>query len=163
MESVKESWVRRHIPLTILIILLATGAIISTVGEIWSKGGASRQATVEPVQDTPEMIKLKAESAARWQAAADAAQKASDAAQKVWDESKPGKICAAHPDWSHEDCQLIANAKVRIGMSAVQARASWGTPDDINRTTTARGTDEQWVYDSSYLYFEDGLLTSIQN
>jgi hypothetical protein len=54
---------------------------------------------------------------------------------------------------------------VRIGMTAVEVLASsWGRPSDINRTTTRYGTREQWVYGSrNYLYFEDGILTAIQN
>lgn len=52
----------------------------------------------------------------------------------------------------------------RIGMSAktVLEKTSWGAPDDVNKTITRRGTHEQWVYDSGYLYFENGVLTTIQ-
>jgi hypothetical protein len=40
---------------------------------------------------------------------------------------------------------------------------SWGKPDHINRTVNAFGASEQWVYGlGSYLYFRDGVLTSIQ-
>lgn len=54
---------------------------------------------------------------------------------------------------------------VFIGMSTEEVRTvGWGRPDSINRTTTARGTREQWVYGGrNYLYFEDGFLTKIQN
>jgi len=48
-------------------------------------------------------------------------------------------------------------------MTAEQARTAWGAPEDINRTTTPFGTSEQWCYDGSYLYFDDGILTSYQN
>ena len=41
--------------------------------------------------------------------------------------------------------------------------SSWGKPNKVNRTTNARGVSEQWVYDGGYLYFDDGVLTSIQN
>lgn len=59
---------------------------------------------------------------------------------------------------------LIAQGKVRIGMTAEMCRDAWGSPSDINRTTGTWGVHEQWVYGSgSYLYFEDGILTSIQN
>lgn len=52
----------------------------------------------------------------------------------------------------------------RIGMSQMQALAStWGTPKKINTTTTALGKHEQWVYNEGYLYFVDGVLTTIQN
>jgi hypothetical protein len=52
-----------------------------------------------------------------------------------------------------------------IGMSKEEALASsWGRPESVNRTTNAYGTREQWVYGGgNYLYFENGVLTSIQN
>ena len=54
---------------------------------------------------------------------------------------------------------------VSIGMSQDEALASnWGKPVRINRTITAHGTNEQWVYGGgNYLYFENGKLTAIQN
>jgi hypothetical protein len=54
---------------------------------------------------------------------------------------------------------------VSIGMSKDEALASsWGRPESVNRTTTKYGTREQWVYGGrNYLYFENGMLTSIQN
>ena len=54
---------------------------------------------------------------------------------------------------------------VRIGMSKEDVLASsWGRPESINTTTTVRGSREQWVYGGrSYLYFENGVLTAIQN
>lgn len=55
-------------------------------------------------------------------------------------------------------------AGVNIGMSKQDVLdSSWGRPNDINRTTTQRGTHEQWVYDGGYLYFDGDTLTSIQN
>lgn len=52
-----------------------------------------------------------------------------------------------------------------IGMSAIEVeKSSWGKPDDVNTTTTIYGTREQWVYSGyRYLYFENGILTTIQN
>jgi hypothetical protein len=54
---------------------------------------------------------------------------------------------------------------VKIGMSARMVRdCGWGNPSSVNSTTTTRGTREQWVYGpGSYLYFERGRLTAIQN
>ena len=51
-----------------------------------------------------------------------------------------------------------------IGMSEEEASMSrWGEPADINKTTTSYGISEQWCYDNyKYLYFENGILTSIQ-
>ena len=54
---------------------------------------------------------------------------------------------------------------VNIGMTKQQVLDSmWGEPEKINKTTTAYGTSEQWVYpNNNYLYFENGILTAIQN
>jgi hypothetical protein len=53
---------------------------------------------------------------------------------------------------------------VAIGMSKEDALASsWGKPRKINSSHYRWGTHEQWVYDGGYLYFENGVLTSIQN
>ncbi|HEY8803705.1 MAG TPA: hypothetical protein VIM42_01105 [Clostridium sp.] len=54
---------------------------------------------------------------------------------------------------------------VKIGMTTDECINSiWGKPNSIHRTTTANGTSEQWVYgNTSYLYFDNGILTNIQN
>jgi hypothetical protein len=56
-----------------------------------------------------------------------------------------------------------------IGMSADAAiNSSWGYPDDVNKTVNAYGVSEQWVYRGGgyskgrYLYFKNGILTSMQ-
>lgn len=53
---------------------------------------------------------------------------------------------------------------VRVGDSMQDAiDSSWGKPERINRTQSAYGTREQWVYgNGNYLYFRDGVLESIQ-
>ncbi len=54
----------------------------------------------------------------------------------------------------------------RIGMTVTQVidQTTWGRPHAINRTTSARGVREQWVYGNSrYLYFENEVLTVIQD
>jgi len=56
-----------------------------------------------------------------------------------------------------------AGKKVGVGMSAEQVRLSWGKPEKVNSTVYGRGTHEQWVYGGSqYVYFEDGVMTSLQ-
>jgi hypothetical protein len=53
---------------------------------------------------------------------------------------------------------------VHIGMSETEVlQSKWGRPESVNRTITADGRHEQWVYSGGYLYFDDGVLTSIQN
>lgn len=113
---------------------------------------------------TPQQ--LKAEEIVRQKETTLQVEEAKKAAADLatWQVSPAGKICAQHPDWSKDICQAIAEDKVRVGMNAEQATAGWGKPQDINRTTNSYGVSEQWVYGSgSYLYFDDGVLTSISN
>ena len=60
-----------------------------------------------------------------------------------------------------------APVNLRIGMASIDAKMTdypWGKPIDVNTTTTARGTREQWVYSGHrYLYFENGILTAISD
>ncbi|WP_151839201.1 DUF4124 domain-containing protein [Acinetobacter ursingii] len=70
--------------------------------------------------------------------------------------------------YERQQAEYDSRLEPRIGMTSNQAeRSKWGYPDTVNKTTTARGAHEQWVYrgayKSKYLYFENGLLTSIQD
>lgn len=57
----------------------------------------------------------------------------------------------------------ILQETVSIGMTTAMVKASWGEPDNINRTITAYGTHEQWIYPQHYLYFDSNKLTAIQD
>ncbi|WP_291528600.1 hypothetical protein [Bacteroides sp. UBA939] len=58
----------------------------------------------------------------------------------------------------------IKSEKVKIGMTTEECILSWGKPEKVNTTTTSSNVHEQWIYpNDSYLYFEDGILTTIQN
>lgn len=60
--------------------------------------------------------------------------------------------------------KTILEGKVRIGFTKAMCIEAWGEPDDINKSTGSWGVHEQWCYsDGSYLYFENGKLTSIDN
>jgi hypothetical protein len=52
----------------------------------------------------------------------------------------------------------------KIGMTTDQVYSTcWGKPYRVNRTQTGTHTHDQFVYPSDrYLYFSDGILTSIQ-
>jgi len=66
--------------------------------------------------------------------------------------------------WPDKVWSSIERESVFIGMTAKQARMGWGKPKTINKTTSNNTISEQWVYSSgSYLYFENGVLTTIQN
>lgn len=57
----------------------------------------------------------------------------------------------------------IIGREVWLNMTKEMAIDSWGYPDDVKRTVNRSGVYEQWVYDSAYLYFTDGILTSWQD
>ena len=102
----------------------------------------------------------KEQEAARKKAEAEAAKREAERRAKM---SKIERIMEKY-DCSENIATLISRGQVRIGMTAEQCRASWGRPNDINRSTGTWGVHEQWCYDGyNYLYFEDGILTSIQN
>lgn len=60
---------------------------------------------------------------------------------------------------------VLQQGGARIGMTSDEIiDSSWGKPARVHRTTTAYGASEQWVYKSgNALYFENGVLTAIQN
>lgn len=76
---------------------------------------------------------------------------------------KAHNLILKYPSWSTDDCLTIAAGSISIGMTPDMVRESWGRPLDINRTTNASGTSEQWVYIYRYVYFDDGVVTTIQN
>ncbi len=57
---------------------------------------------------------------------------------------------------------IIINGEVRIGFTKQMCIESLGEPIKINKTSATYGVHEQWVYNSSYLYFENGILKTIQ-
>ncbi len=59
----------------------------------------------------------------------------------------------------------ISRKAVILGMTKANVLKSWGKPSDINRSVSNYGVSEQWVYGSygTYLYFDDGILTSFQD
>lgn len=59
--------------------------------------------------------------------------------------------------------EMIRKHKVCIGMDEDAVVLAWGRPRAINRTVGAWGTHEQWCYSSTYLYFENGVMTSFQD
>jgi hypothetical protein len=57
----------------------------------------------------------------------------------------------------------VVEGRVCIGMTYIELLYSIGYPDDINTTTTAAGTHQQWVYgNKTYVYLDNGKVTSYQ-
>lgn len=83
--------------------------------------------------------------------------------QRAFYLSDPAK---AVKKWGKATIEAIAARQVRAGMTGEQVRVSWGSPDHVNTSSGSWGQHEQWVYgeppNSSYLYFENGRLRSVQ-
>jgi len=59
--------------------------------------------------------------------------------------------------------EIIAQGKVRIGMTTDMCETAWGKPFDKFKTTTASRTTESWYYGwKRSLYFENGTLVQIK-
>jgi hypothetical protein len=62
------------------------------------------------------------------------------------------------------EARLRKSQGVTIGMTYEEVLASsWGRPKRVNKTTRATSESQQWVYDGGYLYFENGVLRTIQH
>lgn len=90
----------------------------------------------------------------------DSQRKASLLRQEQLTANRNKKIKSLYPV---EIAQKIIDRKIWIGMTSSMAVLSIGSPKDINRTVTGYRSKEQWVYDSIYLYFDDGILTAFQD
>ncbi len=69
--------------------------------------------------------------------------------------------------WGSKAINFINKGGIYLGMSDTQVVASLGRATKINQSVGRWGTHEQWVYGDvpyrSYLYFENGKLTSWQD
>ena len=89
--------------------------------------------------------------------------------QKKYGRNRANNIIAAchtkflsEVDWG--DVEVIGKHRVSLGFTERQCELAWGRPERINRTTNNWSTHEQWCYSNyNYLYFDDGVLTTIQN
>jgi hypothetical protein len=60
--------------------------------------------------------------------------------------------------WPAGVSKLVIEGKIKIGMTQEQVMMSWGKPDQMDQSEGDWGIYEQWVYGSTYLYFERGIL-----
>lgn len=59
--------------------------------------------------------------------------------------------------------EIIANHKVKIGMTKEMCKMSWGNPFWSDKTTTSTSTTENWYYGLAHsLHFEGNLLERIE-
>ena len=78
-------------------------------------------------------------------------------------EREQQRIQALVDKYGQSNVNLARQGKVKIGWNKELCKEAWGEPRNVNKTTTAYGVNEQWVYSTSrYLYFDNGVLTAIQ-
>lgn len=64
--------------------------------------------------------------------------------------------------WPSAIRRLVIAGKIEVAMTQEQVMMSWGKPEQITRSEGEWGVFEQWVYGSTYLYFEGGILRNYQ-
>lgn len=73
-------------------------------------------------------------------------------------QTKPGKICKAHPMWEPEDCEKVADGRVWVGMDLEMLKYERGLADDVNYSNYGDGDQVQvcWFdYTPSCFYFNN--------
>lgn len=66
------------------------------------------------------------------------------------------------PNWDNMTVDLIKKGKITIGMTREQVTYALGRPNKINESIGKWGTHEQWVYGHAYVYFENDIMSSLQ-
>ncbi len=77
-------------------------------------------------------------------------------------EERIQSLLSSHPGWGDSDLLRVACGSLWIGMTQAQLTESWGAPERVNRTVYPGGVHEQWIYGDTYVYVEDGVVTSYQ-
>lgn len=88
-----------------------------------------------------------------------------DSERKKAQQDFEAEIAVANEKERKRIAEIAKRPSARIGMTAKEVvnKTNWGKPEQINRTITADGVAEQWVYgEGEYLYFRNGRLTAIQ-
>lgn len=78
--------------------------------------------------------------------------------------TKAGKIQKKHPDWTKEECQLVADKKIWIGMKYEMLIYQRGKPNRINTSNYGSGNEYQCCWDdftpSCFYMKEDDIITA---
>jgi hypothetical protein len=86
--------------------------------------------------------------------------KEAEALLRLQEERKEKEFAQRNPELFRKIKTAITEKAIILGMRKKDALAAWGEPKRKTETVTKAGISEQWVYDGTYLHFEDGILTS---
>ena len=165
-------------------VVILVGIIISVFSNIFSPGTPTGVSTTQPssqprqeeTKPLPDMIPSLATKPIDQRATAKAASvkperfcKALGQAlrSKHDPEYKRAMLMRAAADFgtilTFADQDRIVNKSIALGLDGCAVSAARGYPERVNRSVYSFGEHEQWVYGDSYLYFENGILTSWQD
>lgn len=90
--------------------------------------------------------------------------KAAQKAEQAFAQYKQERLKNLTSKYGTEMASVIAEHKVKIGMTQEMCREAWGTPYETYTTTTAAGSTQIWIYGyKTRLYFVNNRLNIIQN
>ena len=153
---------------TIVIFLLIFIWMVSKCGGSGSETAYSETSPTETEQkfDTsPEATRARILAAEREKAETEALRKQEIVDEKKFLKSKAGRIWKKHPEWSKEDCELLASNKIWIGMAYSMLKYKRGLPDHANPSNYGNGTQWQWCWNDYtpscfYDHDDDGKIDS---
>lgn len=70
---------------------------------------------------------------------------------------------ARRREFTPRELKAITDRAVYIGMRVTALRCGKGMPLEINRTVTAGGSREQWVYNDMYVYVQGERVVAFQD
>lgn len=136
------------------------GDLCGYVNHIWLDGDSEDLIHLKTVKTKQEKEEFKQKI--KNEVAAD--KEKSEAEKQKQEEKKQQLIVEVAKKYGHNKAEKLVNGIIWVGCTKEMVELSWGKPQDVNTTVTAYSKREQWVYGiGSYVYFEDGKVTVIQN
>lgn len=117
-----------------LLVLIVIGVIAIPIVLVAVEMGKPGQVVPQPpqVQLSPEeQAKINAEQAK---------------ADEEWRKSKAGQICAQHKGWMRDDCNLLAEKKIWVGMKYDMLVYLYGKPNAVNPSNYGGETRYQYCW-----------------
>jgi len=115
---------------------------------------------------TTETIKISKVDSLKNVARLDSINKQYKIEEEKFSKTRAGKIHKKHPEWSKEDCKLIADGKIWIGMEYEMLVYQRGKPNDVNTSNYGNGPEYQacWDdYDIGCFYFDESHIITSYN
>lgn len=136
----------------------------SEVGYAYKYGFISEEAYLESEQSRKEKLKAEEEAIIKRRKEIEEENNRREQARLKREQEERDRLPNMIKKYGAEKGKIIAECKVRIGFTSEMCIDAWGKPSSINRTTSSYSVREQWVYGNrSYLYFNNGILETIQN